>query len=325
MSVTYLKHLVVNVNPKIVLSYERNHIRMKRYFIWGMGLLGASLGLDLKRQGHYVSGCVRSDKNKEVLNDGRFDAIFTTSEESMWDDIVKSDGLIIGTPIEQIFPILEQCYAKGVSTETWITDMASTKSDLMNWVDAFPNPINFVGSHPMAGSDLNGPEHAHENLFQKATIYITPSLTQKEALGPEKYEKTVEDVRKFWESIESIPYIISHKAHDKWAAYLSHGLHLVSCMVSHLLDDIPEVLEMPTPPAAGSFRDITRVAGSNPALWDGIIGSNSTEVTNYLESLENLVRKWRLELIEGKLPIQDIFKKSADIRCTMIKKDEPEK
>ncbi|MES0490162.1 MAG: prephenate dehydrogenase [Leptospirales bacterium] len=295
---------------------------MKRYFIWGMGLLGASLGLDLKRRGHYVSGCVRSDKNRQILNDGRFDAIFTAGEESMWDDILLADGLIIGTPIEQIFGILEQCSAKGISTNTWITDMASTKSDLMNWVDAFSEPIGFVGSHPMAGSDLNGPEHAREHLFQKATIYITPSITQKDAVTPEIYDKIVQDVEDFWKSIESIPYVISHKAHDKWAAYLSHGLHLVSCMVSHLLYDIPDVLEMPTPPAAGSFRDITRVAGSNPALWDGIIDSNSTEVTNYLESLENLVRKWRLDLIDGKLPIQDIFKKSGEIRNIMINKNE---
>jgi len=296
----------------------------KKYFIWGMGLLGASLAKDLLNLGHEVYGCVRSEKNKKLLIELGMKEVYTTDQESMWDQVMTADGIILGTPVEHIFGILENLHNRGLPKNPWITDMASTKGDLMRWVDNFSGTLNFVGSHPMAGSDLNGPEHAQDGLYNDATIYITPSDVQKEKIGEQNYLSTIEQVKAFWESTGANPFEVSYHVHDKWAAYLSHGLHLVSCMVSYLIYDIPEVLEMKTPPAAGSFRDITRVSGSNPELWDGIIGSNANEVNLYLQSLENLVKKWRLELANGTLPIREIFQKSGEIRKSIIEKTKDE-
>jgi len=293
---------------------------MKRYFIWGMGLLGASLAIDLKKKGHHVSGSVRSQKNKETLLAMGFKEVFTLNEKEMWQSIKNSDGIIIGTPVEYIYNIIEQLNEQKVPSNIWITDMASTKGDLMRWVDNYPATMRFVGSHPMAGSDLNGPEHAHENLFAGATIYVTPSATMRQKLGNESYDNTTEEIKLFWNAIGAKSYSISHLVHDRWAAYLSHGLHLVSCMVSYLLNDIPDVFEVESPPAGGSFRDITRVAGSNPELWDGIIGSNSEEVVKYLESMEKLIGEWKNQLKEGTLPIREIFENSAKIRSKIIKR-----
>jgi len=293
---------------------------MKRYFIWGMGLLGASLAIDLKKKGHHVSGSVRSQKNKETLLTMGFENVFTLNEKNMWESIKNSDGIIIGTPVEYIYSIIEQLNEQKVPSNIWITDMASTKGDLMRWVDNYSATMRFVGSHPMAGSDLNGPEHAHENLFAGATIYVTPSATMRQKLGNESYDNTTEEIKQFWNAIGAKSYSISHLVHDRWAAYLSHGLHLVSCMVSYLLNDIPDVFEVESPPAGGSFRDITRVAGSNPELWDGIIGSNSEEVVKYLESMEKLIGEWKNQLREGTLPIREIFENSANIRSKIIKR-----
>jgi prephenate dehydrogenase len=92
-----------------------------------------------------------------------------------------------------------------------------------------------------------------------------------------------------------------------------------------MLDDIPGVYEMNNPPAGGSFRDITRVAGSNPDLWDGIIKSNSREVSQYLESLEKLVKDWKEKLITENLPVKEIFQKSALIRSKIIKNTDSSK
>lgn len=292
---------------------------MSKYFIWGMGLLGASLGLDLRKLGHQVSGCVRSQKNIDELTKLNFDDIYLADDPKLWESLASSHGIIIGTPVEHIFPILDSIIEKQIPESIWITDMASTKGDLVNWVNKLDKPLNFIGSHPMAGSDLAGPEHSYENLFKDATIYVTPANSMKQKLSPGVFEKTQLDVEAFWKGVAAKPYIVSHTDHDKWAAYLSHGLHLVSCMVSHLLKDIPGVFEVPSKPAGGSFRDITRVAGANPQLWDGIIGSNLPEVISYMKSLEKMVHEWTTAMEQGTISIEAIFEEAAKLRGKIIK------
>ncbi len=292
---------------------------MNNYFIWGMGLLGASLGMDLRKKGHNVSGCVRSEKSLLQLEKTGFENVYLTDDPDIWNKINESHGVIIGTPVEYIYEIIEEIHRHQIPDTIWITDMASTKSDLVNWVNRLEYPVNFIGSHPMAGSDLAGPEHAYENLFLDATIYVTPAENMKEKLPRGLFENTIEQVTRFWSDIGAKPFRVSHTDHDKWAAYLSHGLHLVSCMVSHLLKDIPGVFEVPSKPAGGSFRDITRVAGSNPKLWDGIIGSNAPEVIAYLKSLEIMVHEWRIAMEKNELSIEKIFTESAKLRAAIIK------
>ena len=298
---------------------------MKKYIIWGMGLLGTSLALEIKKNGAFVVGIEKSLDNIDILKKLNFDKIYQVDDESLFKEAINCDGIIIGTPVDQVYSILEKLSEHKISDSCWITDMASTKNELMQKVSTSQNKqvleLNFIGSHPMAGSDLNGPAHARYDLFSGATIYITPTLSTSEKNLNEAEEKSneIQQVMEFWKNVGAQPFVIPSEVHDKWAAYLSHGLHLVSCMVSHMLENIPEVYNLKIPPAAGSFRDITRVAGSNPKLWDGIINSNANEVTKYLDNLEKLIHDWKCLLIEKKLPVEDIFKRSADIRSAIIK------
>lgn len=295
---------------------------MKHYFIWGMGLLGTSLALDLKRLGHKVSGADFSEKNRTTLKELGFHEIYPVDTPEMWKAIKKADGIIIATPVDAIYSILQSIVRHELSPSAWVTDMASTKSDLMHWIDQWDQTVNFIGSHPMAGSDLSGPENGRENLFLKATIYITPSENMRQKNSSERYEKSIGELTSFWKETGALPHQIPYHVHDKWAAYLSHGLHLVACMVSHLAKEIPGVFEVPSSPTGGSFRDLTRVAGSNPDLWDGIINTNRPEVITYLKSLETMVRDWREKLEKDELPIKQIFSESAQIRSRLIKNGE---
>lgn len=291
---------------------------MKSYVIWGMGLLGASLGLDLKKRGHSVIGIEKSQQYIDILNNYGFTKIYHVDDPFM-DELRNCHGIILGTPVDQVYQILESLASAKLPDSVWITDMASTKSQLMDKVNQCDKKINFIGSHPMAGSDLNGPAHARPDLFSNATIFVTPATPKDGKNLSDSYPQLVNDLKNFWQETGAFPYEIASEVHDKWAAYLSHGLHLVSCMVSCLLDDIPEVYSMEHPPAGGSFRDITRVAGSNPELWEGIINSNSGEIAHYLDSLEKLTRDWKDRLKEKKLPIKEIFTASAKIRSNIMK------
>lgn len=288
-----------------------------------MGLLGTSLAMDLKKRGHKVVGVEKSNEYLQVLRSSGFEDIYHVNDPAIFSEFNHCEGIIIGTPVDQVIEIIKTFEKNNLHDQTWVTDMASTKGELMQKVNDFNHSVNFIGSHPMAGSDLSGPSHARCDMFSKATIFITPMDNIR--LDKANYDQSLRSLKNFWSSLGAYPHMISPLVHDKWAAYLSHGLHLVSCMVSCMLDDIPGVYEMNNPPAGGSFRDITRVAGSNPDLWDGIIKSNSREVSQYLESLEKLVKDWKEKLITENLPVKEIFQKSALIRSKIIKNTDSSK
>ncbi len=293
---------------------------MDQYFIWGMGLLGSSIGIGLKEQGNHVSGCIRSEKNIHILKDMGIQDVFLVSDPALWEHVQRADGIIIGTPIENVYSILERLAKTKLKPNTWITDVTSTKKEIMQWLERSSYSIPFVGSHPMAGSDLSGPQNANKDIFKGATIYITRSKIMQKRSGTETYEKMVENVIKMWTSLKGHTYEISYEMHDQWAAYLSHGLHLIACLTSLLLKDIPDVFAVPSNPAGGSFRDITRVSGSNPKLWDGIIGSNILEIKKYLQRLTKLVNGWIENIEDDQFKIEEIFKEAHRIRESIISK-----
>lgn len=284
---------------------------MKKYAIWGMGLLGTSLALDLKKSGHAILCIVRSEKHFELLKGMGFLDLITQDDDNLPAQLASCDGIVFGTPIEAIYPILEDIYKYQLPKSVWITDMASTKSELMKWVEEKGYDSFFIGSHPMAGSDQSGPANGRLNLFQGATIYITAGKSTESGL--------VQEMREFWAHVGGIPVEVSYLDHDTWAAYLSHGLHVISCLVSLLLRDIPEALELSSNPAGGSFRDISRVAGSNPSLWDGIIHSNKDEVLRYLERFEELLGNSRRALASGEITVKQLFEEAGEMRMRVVK------
>lgn len=281
-----------------------------KYAIWGMGLLGTSLALDLKRNGHDVLCILRSNRSRELLQKLGFQEILLTSEITNSSVFEKCDGIIIGTPVEQVFSILESLQEIDLPSSVWVTDMASTKAELMIKVEQSYSNLSFIGSHPMAGSDQSGPQHGREWLFKDATIYITPAEGSPQSLR--------DSIKAFWSGVSGLPVEVSYQEHDKWAAYLSHGLHLISCFVSLLIEDVPGVLGVTSNPAGGSFRDITRVSGSNPELWDGIIKSNKKEVIDYLKRFEQLLAESRAGIEDDSTSIKVLFEKAAEFREKIV-------
>lgn len=289
------------------------NLEIKNILIWGMGLLGTSLASTLKEK-FSVYGCDNNIDHVKYLKE-KF-SVTEIKSDLFFEFLKNADLVIIATPVEAAFSVMDYINdlyeKKSIRKDLIVTDLASTKADLMDYYNNNSFYFRYAGSHPMAGSDLSGPRNAREDMFQNATIYITP---------PDGDSEIVEIIRDFWKQIGARPFVISHKIHDKWGAYLSHGLHLVSCMVSHLVDDISDVYNVPSNAAGGSFKDITRVAGSNPILWDGIIKSNKKEVLHYLNALKNLTEDWIQKLENSEISIREIFEHASKIREKVIKNE----
>ena len=288
---------------------------MKKYFIWGTGLLGGSIALELQEKGYHVFGCDHSPKNVQFLLDQGLNHIFLSDPKKQWyKTISECDGIIIATPVDTVCDILEEIEKISLQQNAWITDISSTKSALINWLDRKQIQIPFVASHPMTGSDQTGAENAKKAMFQSATIYMVESKRLKDIYGEVFYNKKIDQIKAFWRELGAQPYMLSPEQHDRWGAYLSHGLHLISCLTSILVNDIQEVFDVPSIPTGGSFRDITRVSGSNPELWEGIIQSNSHEVKEYLKRFVSVSNEWIQQLEENKMPVKEIFIEAQQIR-----------
>ena len=293
---------------------------MESYFIWGMGLLGTSLAFELREKGYHVFGCDESIQNIKFLSTIGFTHVFSNDDKIKLNNIIsKCDGIIIATPITSVYKILEEITHLSLKPTAWITDMSSSKTDLINWLNNQQIKIPFVGSHPMTGSDLTGPQNAKQGMFNSTTIYVVESEGLKNLYGDINYDNIVNGVKYFWKGVGAKTYTLSHKQHDRWGAYLSHGLHMISCLTSILIKDIEEVFEVPSIPAGGSFRDITRVSGSNPDLWDGIIQSNSHEVKEYLKRFVSISNEWIKQLESNTINIKDIFIEAQEMREKIIK------
>ena len=150
-----------------------------------------------------------------------------------------------------------------------VTDVGSTKRTV---VDAARDP-RFVGGHPLAGSEAAGVEHAREDLFDGATWYLTPTATTQGTL--------LERLHRLLTGLGARPAVIDADVHDRVMAAVSHLPHVVANV---LVAQAIEALGGERPPATGpSFRDATRVAGANPALWGAIYAANRDALADALD------------------------------------------
>ena len=170
-----------------------------------------------------------------------------------------------------------------------VTDVGSVKGTVVSALEPIfaGTRAAFAGSHPMAGSEKAGIESARADLFEGASCIVTPT--------PDTDSSAVERVTKFWTALGCQVLTMSPQEHDRKAARISHLPHVMAAITTlAALRANPDAL-----PCAGTgFRDTTRVAGGDPALWTGILLANKTEVTAALREALGTTREL-LEIVEG--------------------------
>jgi prephenate dehydrogenase len=246
--------------------------------------MGGSIGLAAKRRGvaERVLGAGRQQASLEralarkVIDEGCLDPVAA---------VQRAEVAVFCTPVERI---AEQVLAAapGCRTGTLLTDAGSTKAAIVHALDGrLPAGVAFVGSHPLAGSEKRGPEHADADLFQgRLTVVTRTPFTDGPAL-----ERTCS----FWRSLGSRVRVMSPEEHDRSLALTSHLPHLVASALAGILP--PELYDL----TATGFRDTTRVAGGDPALWNGIFAQNRSAVLEMFARLEEQLQRLRSALETG--------------------------
>jgi prephenate dehydrogenase len=202
---------------------------------------------------------------------------------------------------------LARSMAPGLSATAVITDAGSVKACV---VDQLTPSLggNYVGAHPMAGSERAGLEAAREDLFEGASCLLTPSQ--------ESNQRALVKVRGFWEDLGCTVTIMSPVEHDRLVARLSHLPHaLAYALMNVVIDTLPEGSQQL---AGGSFRDATRVAASNPELWTGILTSNGPEVAAALREMSKLLKSMATAIgDENPDSLLDFLKRAKHHRDTL--------
>lgn len=281
-----------------------------RVFIWGMGLIGASLALALREQGHTIAGAVRSERSRDFLKSLGFTNITTAPEQALaWLD--DADVLVLGLNIGDCYPVIDAVLEKpALAARLVLLDMCSTKAEICTYVaEKYPH-ARFVGTHPMAGKEKQGPEAAEPALFKGSTVFITPTAGA---------DDSTELVESLWRQTGANTARIGAAEHDHMMAYVSHGLHVAACLIAELSGKVYDPA-LAVSPAAGSYRDMTRIAMSSGEMWQSIIASNRENVAAWLTEFGDRCSEVAAQVRAGNADMRTLFSRAERIRSDFMRK-----
>lgn len=249
--------------------------------IVGLGLLGASLALGLRRTAPAVR-LLGWARRRETVAAALTAGIIDEGSDDPAQILPRADLTVLCVPLQPTIDFA-RAHASLWRPGSLVTDIGSTKEAIVAAVRPAlaAAGVHFIGSHPMAGSHHTGLEHADAGLYQGAIVFVTP---QK---GDQADES--EFLEGMWRSVGGEPYRISPAEHDSLVARTSHALHLVAAAAvrSYLGRDKSDLA------TGGAFRDFSRIAASSPDMWTEISMFNRHRLVAALKELELEIAKVR--------------------------------
>lgn len=253
----------------------------KRIAIFGLGFIGGSLcrsvkeiypGVELFAYGRDIN------RLKPAVDDGIIDYADTIEKASLRG----IDLIIVSTPVIVSIDIIKNILENPeLEKEAIIIDVGSVKGAISREIEKCEKAAQFIGCHPLAGSEKMGYNYSISNLFEGSSVIITPGMFNK--------DEDIERIKNFWEELKSKVCIVPAEVHDLVVSFTSHLPHLVSSSVVKVLmdylSDEPLDEDINTFISNG-FRDVTRVSSGSPEMWCDIIELNRE---NILSSISNMI------------------------------------
>lgn len=238
----------------------------------GLGLMGGSLALSLKKQ-DYVTTIVGYDHNEkhtqQAMELGLVDSIASFPE------VKKSDVIFLAIPVDALIATLDELTT--VDKETTIIDLGSTKEKI---VASVPREIrkNFVAAHPMTGTENFGPTAAVEGLYDDKVVV----LCDLEDSGKLQSDRA----KMIFTSLNMRKSFMRAREHDRHAAFISHMPHAISYSIANTVmrqENKHNILAL----AAGGYRSMSRLAKSSPYMWEDIFRQNKTNLLEAITMFED--------------------------------------
>ncbi len=258
--------------------------------IIGTGMMGTSLGMSIKKKG-LCKKIIGIDRNFDNLKTARGLSAIDSYTDCLKDGIADAVLVIFATPVLSTFEIAKRM-VYAVKKDAIITDIGSTKAELVSrMTELFYEHSNYIGSHPITGTEKSGAINAVDGLYEGKRCIITP-VDRTDGF-------TTEAITRFWESIGSEVAVMDPDTHDRVMATVSHLPHAVAyALIVGVMEGEKSGHEL-LKYAGGGLKDFTRIAGSDPLMWRDIFMSNSKEVLNSIERFSRTMERLG-SLIRGK-------------------------
>jgi len=265
----------------IMRMTESTSLPFRRITIIGVGLIGGSLALAIKNR--FPSIQITGVDKPQILRRAVQRHVIDIAERSVETAVHSADLVILAAPVFTIAKLLP-VVAKSAAPHAIITDTGSVKQAVVKQGQKlFPNG-NFIGGHPMAGSEFSGIDAAHPLLFQNAIYILTPARKTN--------KKVLRTIAKFFASFDARIFITDPAAHDSIVAAVSHLPQLAAVALMNTVGKRHQESAAHLSLAAGGFRDMTRIASSKFEVWKDILAANKKEISKalrlFIDQLETM-------------------------------------
>lgn len=275
--------------------------------IIGLGLIGGSIARALKRSGKdYVISAF--DCDEDAIQMALDNKTIDKKVKNIREDFSSCNIIFLCIPVNTMEPILKELIP-CLLPQCILTDVGSTKGEVVALIKEMNLDHRFIGGHPLAGSEKSGFSASKANLFENAYYCFTP--TDKTVYA------AIEFLKSIIKDIGAIPIEISPEEHDRAVAVISHVPHIVAALLVNLVGRLDSPQNVMKTIAAGGFKDVTRIASSSPELWAGICISNRKTILEILPALVDALKSFEDDLKVGqKIEIQAFFNSARALRST---------
>ena len=284
---------------------------MIRITIIGMGLIGTSLGMALRSADEASSPLGRItitgyDSDPRHTSAARGRLAIDREARNLGEALRDANLVVVAVPVQAVRDVFRSI-APLLGPGMVVTDTASTKAEVANWArELLPATIDFVGGHPMAGSERSGPSAATSDLFRDAIYCLTPTATVR--------SQAIELVEAMVRQAGAKVYYIDPVEHDAYVAGVSHLPFVLSAALVEAVSRSPAWKEM-MPLAATGFRDVTRLAAGDPVMHRDIALTNRQALARWLGDMAQLLVELQEQLEAGASDeVLALFERAREVR-----------
>jgi prephenate dehydrogenase len=280
-------------------------VHFRKITIVGVGLLGGSLGLAIKKRGlaDEVAGYVRRAASIVECKKARVVDVCTGD---LHEAVANADLIVLCTPLAQMLPLFKEM-RPAIKRGAIITDVGSVKATVVKELESLvaKSGAHFVGSHPMAGAEKTGVGAARAELFNNAVCVVTPTKRS--------HQPAVKKVEEFWKAVGARVLHLAPELHDELVSRSSHLPHVAAATLANLVLD-PKYPKSQPLLCANGFRDTTRIASGSPEMWRDIAMANRKNLARALEMFIRDLKKFQSLLKKGDEKAAEKFFQSGKLR-----------
>jgi prephenate dehydrogenase len=305
-------------HPPSLIPYSAP-VHFRKITIVGVGLLGGSLGLAIKKRGlaGQVVGYVR--RAASVAECKKAKAVDLCTQD-LHAAVAEADLIVLCTPLAQMLPLLKEM-RPAIKRGAIITDVGSVKATVVKELEsrAAKFGAHFIGSHPMAGAEKTGVAAARAELFTNAICVVTPTKRS--------HQPSIKKLEEFWKAVGARVLRMAPELHDELVSRSSHLPHVAAATLANLVLDPKHPKSQPLLCANG-FRDTTRIASGSPEMWRDIAMANRKNLSKALDAYIRDLKKFQSVLKKSDERAAEKFfqsgKQRRDAWCAKCASPSPE-